>query len=143
MPRPYTLRIPVEEDYLEAAGEAFYNFAYAEGVIAYLVNSLIPGYITLTRGRTADEIARDLKLASSVKPNADIDSVAEAFSSLVAKRDSLLLARPITSKDDGQILSSLGDSVAHSWVIDDLWKFAEEAQDVALDAQKLIVPAKS
>lgn len=143
MPRPYNLRIPVEEDYLEAAGEAFYTFAYAEGVIAYLVNSLIPGYITLTRGRTADEIARDLKLASALKPNTDIDALAENFLVLVSKRDGLLLSLPVTAKDNQQILSSLGDITSQNWDIDALWKFAEEAQDVALTAQKLTPTAKS
>lgn len=51
MPRPYQSRINVADDYLEAAGQALFNFAYAEGIVAYLVDTFVPGYINLTRGR--------------------------------------------------------------------------------------------
>ena len=138
MNRPYDLQIPVDPDYLEAAGEALYNFAYAEGIIVYLVNSLIPKYITLTRGRTAGEIANDLKLASAVEPKAEVTAVAEEFAALAQRRDSLLLAMPITSKDNTQLLSTLGNTSSENWDIETLWKFAEDAQNVALTAQKLI-----
>ena len=138
MTRPYDLLIPVEPEYLEAAGEALYNFAYAEGIIVSLVNSLVPGYITLTRGRTADEIANDLKLASAIEPRAEVTAVAGEFSALAQRRDSLLESMPVTGKDGAQLLSTLGETSSQDWNTGTLWKFAEDAQNVALTAQKLI-----
>ena len=136
MPRPYQSRISVADDYLEAAGQALFNFAYAEGIIVYLVDSFVPGYINLTRGRTADAIAEDLQLASAVKPDAAVSAIATGFSDLSRRRDDLLLALPITAADQAQILSTLHQT-ATSWDEGTLWTFAKDAEDLAIKAQEL------
>jgi len=134
--RPYQSRISVSDDYLEAAGQALFNFAYAEGIIAYLVDSLIPGYINLTRGRTADEIAVDLQLASAVKPDTEITAIGQGFSDLSKRRDDLLLALPITAPNGDQILSTLHQT-NEQWAEATLWGFAKDAEDLAIRARAL------
>ena len=93
MARPYQSRIFVEDSYLEAAGQALYNYAYVEGVVAYITDSVIRGYINLTRGRTADEIATDLGLVSDIHANQELRAVASRFKDLTSRRDALLLTR--------------------------------------------------
>lgn len=136
MPRPYQSRISVEDSYLEAAGQALFNYAYVEGIIAYLVNSVIPGYINLTRGRTADEIASDLDLSSNIKADEELRGLASRFKELTGRRDALLLALPVTAgKDYAQILSTL-TSVAEEWDEASLWAFAQQAEALAIDSRE-------
>ena len=136
MARPYQSRISVSDEYLEAAGQALFNFAYAEGIVAYLVDSFVPGYINLTRGRTADEISGDLQLASLVKPDAEVSAVSSGFSDLSKRRDDLHLALPVTAANKDQILSTLHQT-SESWDEETLWSFAKDAEDLAIKAREL------
>lgn len=138
MTRPYQSRISVDDTYLEAAGQVLFNYAYVEGVIAYLVDTVVPGYISLTRGRTADEISTDLELSSNIKADEELRAIATRFRALTVRRDALLLALPITrSEDKAQILSTLTD-VAEEWDEQKLWSFAEEADALAADSRALL-----
>ena len=138
MPRPYQSRILVEDSYLEAAGQALFNYAYVEGIVAYLVNSVIPGYINLTRSRTADEIANDLDLSSNIKADQELRGVASRFKELTGKREALLLALPVTAaKDHAQILSTL-TYTAEEWDEASLWDFAQQAEALAIDSRELL-----
>ena len=143
MDRPYKSRISVEDTYLEAAGQVLFNYAYVEGVIAYLINTVIPGYINLTRGRTADEIASDLELSSNIKVDEELRAIAARFKALTERRDALLLALPVTgSKGDFQILSTLTD-VAEEWNEQKLWSLAQEADALAADSRDLLTKRAS
>lgn len=138
MPRPYQSRISVEDSYLEAAGQALFNYAYVEGIVAYLVNSVVPGYINLTRSRTADEIANDLALSSNIKADQELRGVASRFKELTGRRDALLVALPVTaSKDHAQILSTLTNT-AEEWDEASLWAFAQQAEALAIDSRELL-----
>lgn len=138
MPRPYQSRISVEDSYLEAAGQALFNYAYVEGIVAYLVNSVVPGYINLTRSRTADEIANDLDLSSNIKADQELRGVASRFKELTGKRDALLLALPVTAaKDNAQILSTLTNT-AEEWDEASLWDFAQQAEALVIDSRELL-----
>lgn len=138
MARPYQSRIPVKDSYLEAAGQALYNYAYVEGVVAYLTDSALPGYINLTRGRTADAIAMDLGLVADVHADQDLRGIASRFKDLTSKRDALLLALPVTeSQANEQILSTL-TNVAEKWEEAEVWAFAQEADQLAVDSRELL-----
>lgn len=138
MARPYQSRISVEDSYLEAAGQALFNYAYVEGIIAYLVNAVIPGYINLTRGRTADEIANDLDLSSNIKADEELRAIASRFRDLTKRRDALLLALPMTAAEDhAQVLSTL-TNIAEEWDETSLWTFAQEAEGLAIDSRELL-----
>lgn len=138
MARPYESRISVDDAYLEAAGQVLFNYAYVEGVVAYLVDTVIPGYINLTRGRTADEIASDLELSSNIKADEELRVIATRFRALTERRDALLLALPVTgSADKAQILSTL-TNVAEMWDEQKLWALAQEADTLAADSRNLL-----
>lgn len=138
MARPYESRISVADTYLEAAGQVLFNYAYVEGVVAYLVDSVIPGYINLTRGRTADEITTDLELSSNIKADEELRAIATRFKALTGRRDALLLALPVTgTKDKAQILSTL-TSVAEDWDEQKLWSLAQDADTLAADSRDLL-----
>ena len=138
MTRPYESRIPVDDTYLEAAGQVLFNYAYTEGVIAYLTNTVIPGYINLTRSRTADEIATDLELASNINADEELRTISARFKTLTTSRDALLLALPVTgSKDKAQILSTLTNT-AEEWDEQKLWALAQEADILAVDSRDLL-----
>ena len=138
MARPYKSGISVEESYLEAAGQVLFNYAYVEGVVAYLVDTVIPGYINLTRGRTADEITTDLELSSNIKADEELRAIAARFKLLTERRDALLLALPVTgSQDQAQILSTL-TSVAEEWDEQKLWSLAQDADTLAVDSRELL-----
>ena len=106
-------RVPFSESYVRFVGIAVYLFSYYEWQIIYIVDELAPGFVreysrqkTLTSRAVHDRF--DAVLSHSGARNAGLHkSLAccrETFDSLIARRNALIHAHPITDPVEGQIL---------------------------------------
>ena len=106
-------RVPFSESYVKLVGIAVYLFAYYEWQVIYIVDELSPGFVreysrqkTLTSGAVHDRFdaalshcgARDARLHKSLV------RCRVTFDNLIARRNALIHAHPITDPIEGQIL---------------------------------------
>lgn len=122
---PYKSRVPSEEAYIFALGQAAYSYCYLEWQVIWLIQKLDPAFeILSTNELTGGKIAGLFKSAvKSAKANVrDVtyarlrDGYSELFR-LVAVRSDLLHAHPFTSAD-GQRLGRYKGGKNVEWTIE-------------------------
>ncbi|MGC2460551.1 MAG: hypothetical protein WA446_06175 [Steroidobacteraceae bacterium] len=109
-----TTRVPVDDAYAALVGKAVYVFAYYEWVIIYIIECLHPGFVgrysrgnPMTSGRVGEELQAviDDSATSFAKiSQQELRSCCSEFERLIAKRNALIHAHPLTDTDDSQIL---------------------------------------
>lgn len=109
------LRIPYEEAYVSLLGQAVYFFGYYEKLIVECVDYLNDGFAAacsrdsaFTAGSVAKRFREEIaKLVDSAKKES-LKGLSKEFDGLVAKRNALIHARPITDSEGAQTFAYQG-----------------------------------
>jgi hypothetical protein len=118
----YQSRIPADPDYLQAVGQALYNFTYLEWVVVWTIVKLsADGFQSVPKGKPAGHIARALiKAINATAPPLPKDlSVSlrrfhKEYLCAIKMRNKLIHAHPYTTDKGLQQLSGGG----HKWPTD-------------------------
>ena len=106
-------RVPFSESYARLVGIAVYLFSYYEWQVIYIVDELAPGFVrkycrqkTLTSGAVHDRFDAVLSHCSAreARLRESLECCRKTFNSLIARRNALIHAHPITDPVEGQIL---------------------------------------
>ncbi len=130
----YQPRIIVDPEYLQALGQAVYNFTFLEGIVIWTIVKLSPdGFNSVPKGETALTIAKALTkaIANALPPlpnslRLSLIKFDKSYRDAIPLRNKLLHAHPHTALDGAQQLGGEG----YAWPIDtvhDAAKFFEEA----------------
>ena len=113
-----TIRIPYDFDYTALLGTAVYAFAYYEWVVIYLIQQFEPGFVhrycrglPMPSGGVKNKFVNILKnpVASYTSVSRDeLRACCDRFAALIATRNALIHAHPVTDSDGGQILYRQG-----------------------------------
>lgn len=108
------LRVPVDDEYMQAVGLATICFARLEWDAVWCCEKMQPGYASHLSKKTAGRIADDLvKMAGHHTNPAIKESLGKAaaeFERLVGRRNDLVHGNPGTTKDDEQRLFRHGEA---------------------------------
>lgn len=112
----YKSRIAADPIYLQAVGQAFYNFTYLEWVVIWTIVKLSSdGFQSLPRGKPASDIAKALtKAIATTSPTLptqlrrSLVKFDQSYRDAIQKRNKLLHAHPYTAKDGSQQLGGGG-----------------------------------
>lgn len=112
----YKSRITADPIYLQAVGQAFYNFTYLEWVVIWTIVKLSSdGFKNVPRGKPASNIARALtKAIAMTSPTLPTQLrrrlviFDESYRGAIQKRNKLLHAHPYTASDGSQQLGGGG-----------------------------------
>jgi hypothetical protein len=132
----YHSRIVADPAYLQALGQALYNFTYLEWVAVWTIVKLSSdAFGSVPVGKTALKIARALSKAigrtSPPLPNdlrRRLVKFNEAYRSAIRNRNKLIHAHPYTTTSGLQQLGSSG----HEWPIDEVDASAKLFEDAAI-----------
>ncbi len=127
-------RIPLDPQYTSVVGRAVYVFAYYEWAIIYLIQRFRPGFVSqycrgtppLTSGvveRELRAVVDDPTTSFSQVSRCELQACYDKFASLVAKRNALIHAHPITDCDGSQMINY--QSATHKPLPDMKWPIAE------------------
>jgi hypothetical protein len=132
----YSPRIRADPVYLQALGQAFYNYTYLEwGVIWTIVKLSADGFSSVPRGKTAMEIARaftraiaDTQPPLSTNLRRELVKLDEQFRAAIKVRNKLLHAHPYTAADFRQQIGGGG----YDWTVERIHDAAKLFEDVAI-----------
>jgi hypothetical protein len=132
----YSPRIKADRAYLQALGQAFYNFTYLEWCVVWTIAKLsADGFASVPRGQTAQRIAQALTKAIDTTSPAlpgglrkQLVKLDERFRSAIKIRNKLLHAHPYTASDGAQQLRGGG----HEWPISSVEEAAKFFEDAAI-----------
>jgi hypothetical protein len=137
----YQSRITVDPVYLQAVGQAFYNFTYLEWIIIWTIVRLSSnGFESVPKGQPASVIAKALThaiqgtqppLSASLRQS--LVKLDENYRAAIKTRNKLLHAHPHTAPDGSQQLSGGG----YIWPIDEVNEAAKLFEDIALLGSEL------
>ncbi|SRR6266498_3351645 len=110
-----TTRVPVDDSYVALVGKAVYVFAYYEWGVIYIIEFLQPGFVyrysrgnPMTSGHVSDAlkgVINDSTTSFGKITKQELESCSIEFERLIAKRNALIHAHPITDADGSQILA--------------------------------------
>jgi hypothetical protein len=132
----YTPRLQADPTYLQALGQAFYNFTYLEWVVVWTIVKLSSdGFGSVPHGQTAREIARALSRAIAdtdppLPPNLHRELVKfdERYRDAIRSRNKLLHAHPYTAPGGEQQLGGGG----LQWPLEKVREAARLFEDAAI-----------
>ncbi|MBA3423506.1 MAG: hypothetical protein H0U04_02990 [Rubrobacter sp.] len=138
---PYKPRIPSDPDYVQAIGQAFYNFTYLEWVVVSTIVKLSPdGFGSVPKGESASYIAKALIRAingtTPPLPNplrVRLVKFHESYLEAIPVRNKLLHGHPYTVPGGAQQLSSGG----YKWSIDTVHEAAKLFEDAAIEGNAI------
>jgi hypothetical protein len=139
---PYQSRIPIKDSYLQAVGQAFYNFATAEWSIVYLGSLISPSFVTRESGADFGVVDREFSLLCETGKIPECVEISKRFSDASAKRQVLVRSIPITAVDGAQILDGSEAGKDTQWTEEAVWAFANELQTLDIDANALYYKLK-
>lgn len=106
------LRVIVDEPYLRSVGLAIFCFARLEWDAVWCCEKIQTGYLSAVATKTAGQIANDLVALAAAHPDlrvvASLGPPAAEFKLLVAKRNDLVHANPVTASNGDQRLFRKG-----------------------------------
>ena len=127
-------RIPIDDAYAVLIGKAVYAFSYYEWSLIYLVEWL--GKVNFvgqySRGRTLtsdgvrtelDNAIKNLPASFATVPRTDLQAIQDEFQALIARRNALVHAHPVTD-DDGSPISAY-QARASKPITDMTWREAD------------------
>ena len=138
----YTDRIPFEQSYAQALGEAVYNFATAGWMIVYLGSLIDTNFLSRAGVLDFEKIAQDFTLLSEVGKYPEFVEIAKRFSLAVARRQDLEQSVPITAYGGVQELDGSEDSKDYQWTEDNVVSFAKDLETLDIDANALYYKLK-
>ena len=132
----YESRITADPAYLQALGQAFYNFTYLEWVVIWTIVKLSAnGFDSVPRGQTASYIAAAfIKALDTTYPplppklRLELAQFHKAYLEATKTRNQLLHAHPYTAQDGAQQLGSRGVE----WPIMNIHEAAKQFEDAAI-----------
>ena len=143
-------RVPFSESYVRLVGTAVYLFSYYEWQIIYIVDELAPGFVQeYSRQNTLTSRAVQKRFNAALGHcgvrNAELHSslaaCRDSFSKLIARRNALIHAHPITDPVEGQILhyqtkpsKPISDM---RWEPDEIRAFIKDVDEAACEANAL------
>ncbi|WP_441289350.1 hypothetical protein ACSRUE_00765 [Sorangium sp. KYC3313] len=146
--KTYTPRIGSDPAYIQAVGQAFYNFTYLEWSVIWLVAKLKSGYFgeieSANPPKTAGTIRRDLAHEATASKKIDaptrakLVAISRRFDQATRRRNLLLHAHPFTDQDGNQLLGGLSHGTRQTWTIDDVLGVAEEFEVLAREANAVL-----
>jgi len=146
MSTTYNPRIPVDPEYVQAIGRAFYNFTYLEKIVFDLIYKL--SGTSPPKGATASVVAKSFLNAIGNpirtlprKVQGRLRAFHGDFLAMKRKRDKLLHARPFTAVCGSQRLAA-GE---HDWTMENVYEAAKAFEDAAVCGSDLFHggPAKT
>lgn len=134
----YKPRIKADPVYLQALGQALYNFTYLEWVAVWTIVKLsIDGFGSVPKGETAAQIAKALTraIASTLPALPDglrrqLTKFDESYRAAIKVRNRLLHAHPLTAPDGTQQLGSAGSN----WSLEQVEEAAKQFEDAAIQS---------
>jgi hypothetical protein len=137
----YKPRIKADPVYLQALGQALYNFTYLEWVVVWTIVKLSSdGFGSVPKGETAVQIARALTKAISTTTPAlpgslrrQLAKFDESYRAAIKVRNKLLHAHPLTAPDGSQQLGSAGSS----WSLEQVEVAAKQFEDAAIQGNAI------
>jgi hypothetical protein len=134
-------RVPVDPEYVDAVGRAFYNFDYMEWIVIWTVVKLSPdGFQNVPDGTSSTRIADTFErtIDTTLPPLSDelrksLTGFAENYRKAISSRDSLILAHPFTAAGGMQELGGLG----RTWDLALLTEIAKFSEDVAISGNAI------
>ncbi|MGH7515457.1 MAG: hypothetical protein ACREOQ_21340 [Gemmatimonadales bacterium] len=137
----YKPRIKADPIYLQALGQALYNFTYLEWVVVWTIVSLSSdGFGSVPTGETAAQIAKALTRAIASTVPALPDSLRrqlakfdESYRAAIKVRNKLLHAHPLTAPDGRQQLGSAGSN----WTLEQVEVAAKQFEDAAIQGSAI------
>jgi hypothetical protein len=137
----YRPRIKADPLYLQALGQALYNFTYLEWVVVWTIVKLSSdGFGSVPKGETATQIAKALTRAVSSTTPALPDSLRqqlvkfdESYRAAIKVRNQLLHAHPLTAPDGSQQLGSAGSN----WSLEQVEVAAKQFEDAAIQGNAI------
>ena len=132
----YQSRIIADSNYLQALGQAFYNFTYLEWIVIWTIVKLSHnGFESIPKGQPASYIAKALTQAIKVtKPplsanlRQNLIKFDESYRKAIKMRNKLLHAHPYTAPGGAQQLGGGG----YVWPIEDVNVAAQFFEDTAI-----------
>jgi hypothetical protein len=132
----YTPRITAEPVYLQALGQAFYNFTYLEWVVVWTIVKLgSDGFDSVPKGKTALNIASALaKAIDNTSPplpkelRRQLVKFEEKYRAAIKVRNKLLHAHPFTGSDGKPQLGGGG----HEWPLHRVYEVAQQFEEAAI-----------
>jgi hypothetical protein len=138
----YQSRIPVENSYLQAIGQAFYNFATTEWNIVYLGSLISPSFVTRESGASFGVVAREFSLLCDTGRFPDCVDIANRFAAATVRRQDLVRSIPITAAGGAQILDGSEAEKDTQWTEADVLAFAKDLETLDIDANNLYYRSK-
>ena len=139
---PYQSRIPVQDSYLKAVGQAFYNFATAEWSVVYLGSLISPSFVTRESGADFGVVAREFALLCDTGRFPECTDISRRFADATAKRQDIVRSIPITASGGGQILDGSEAGKDTQWTEAEVLALAEELQNLDIAANSLYYKLK-
>ena len=148
-------RVQFCESYVRLVGIAVYLFSYYEWQIICIVDELAPGFVreysrekVLSSGAVHKSLARLLShcAAHNARLHKPLAYCGETFARLVARRNALIHAHPITDPEEGQILhyqtkpSKLISDMR--WDSEQIQSFIADVDEAACEANALFYKLK-
>ncbi|MBA4158943.1 MAG: hypothetical protein H0X65_15910 [Gemmatimonadetes bacterium] len=138
----YTPRLKADPTYLQALGQAFYNFTYLEWVVVCTIVKLSGnGFGSVPRGEPASAIARALSRAIAdadppLPPNLRRDLVKsdERYRDAIRVRNKLLHAHPYTAPSGHPQLGGGG----FKWPLENVHVAARMFEDAAIHGNQIL-----
>ena len=132
----YKSRLVADPNYLQAVGQAFYNFTYLEWVVIWMIVKLsADGFKSVPKGKPASDIAKALTKAIDAtapplpkKLRSRLVKFDESFRDAFKLRNKLLHAHPRTAKDGSQQLCGGGIE----WPMTNVNAAAKQFEDAAI-----------
>jgi hypothetical protein len=139
---PYSSRIPVDPEYLQALGQVVYNFASVLWNFVYLGSLNDPTFVQTSANIDFVEVAKRFESLVEAGDDELMKGLAARFTAATVIRDSLLRCTPITSTEGTQILYGRTNNNPTQWTELGLWKFAQELESLDIDANALYYKLK-
>ncbi len=148
-------RVPFSESYAKLVGIAVYLFSYYEWQIIYIIDELAPGFVReysrekpMSSGAVQQRFAKVLSHGAdqSARRHESLACCRESFGSLIARRNALIHAHPITDPVEGQILyyqTKPSKPVSDMrWEPDQIRTFIADVDEAACEANALFYQLK-
>jgi hypothetical protein len=137
----YKPRIKADSVYLQALGQALYNFTYLEWVVVWTIVKLSgDGFDSVPKGETAAQIAKALtKAIASTRPalppslRRELMKFDESYRAAIKVRNKLLHAHPLTAPDGSQQLGTAGSN----WTLEQVEVAAKQFEDAAIQGNAI------
>ncbi len=132
------LRIPCDQNYINALGLAAFTFARLEWDAVWCCERIKPNSINFLSDKTAGGIAKKLiSLAETVPASSDKQKLVNAsakFQKLVETRNAIVHANPGTDTDGGQKLFRNGKA----WSVDDLNTASDSFTECSMELNAML-----